>query len=131
MSNPRTNNAENSHLKNYLPVGRIKMYFGFKKKEDLEKEFSIKLNDSINILFAFYGDEGSLGVTSFIIFENNGLLYEVEASHCSCHGLEDQWEPKETTWEALDHYLQKGTKFEDFDPTCLAYLKDLVNKNLE
>lgn len=35
------------------------------------------------------------------LWEVDGKLYEVHGSHCSCHGLEDQFEPEETTWEAL------------------------------
>jgi hypothetical protein len=27
----------------------------------------------------------------------------VNGSHCSCHGLEGQWEPEETSMKALEH----------------------------
>jgi hypothetical protein len=41
-------------------------------------------------------------------FEKNGILYEVSGSHCSCYGLEDQWEPEETSIESLEHRYKEG-----------------------
>ena len=52
------------------------------------------------ILFAYYVDENYSG-DAFVLFEKNGKLFEVHGSHCSCYGLEDQWHPEETSWEAL------------------------------
>jgi hypothetical protein len=50
---------------------------------------------------AWYG-YGSYCGSALVIFEKAGKLYEVDGSHCSCYGLEGQWEPEETSWEALD-----------------------------
>ncbi len=52
------------------------------------------------ILFASYGG-GSYDGDAFVLFEENGKLYEVHGSHCSCYGLEGQWKPEETSIEAL------------------------------
>lgn len=52
------------------------------------------------ILFAEYETPSYEGY-AFVLFERDGKLYEVNGSHCSCYGLEGQWEPDETTWEAL------------------------------
>lgn len=41
------------------------------------------------------------GGDALCVYELDGKLYEVEGSHCSCNGLEGQWEPAETTAEAL------------------------------
>lgn len=38
---------------------------------------------------------------SWVVFEKDGILYEVNGSHCSCYGLEGQWEPEVTTWAAI------------------------------
>jgi len=34
---------------------------------------------------------------AFVLFRDtrDGKFYEVNASHCSCYGLEDQWQPEE------------------------------------
>lgn len=31
----------------------------------------------------------------------DGKLYEVSGEHCSCYGLEGQWNPAETSWKYL------------------------------
>lgn len=52
------------------------------------------------VLFASYEYEDYSG-KAFVIFERDGKLFEVHGGHCSCNGLEGQFEPEETTWEAL------------------------------
>lgn len=52
------------------------------------------------LLFASYGGASYEG-DAFVIYERDGKLYEVHGGHCSCYGLEGQWEPEETTWAAL------------------------------
>lgn len=78
----------------------------FKSKSDLENEFNIKLTDE-KILFAYYSDEDYSG-EAFILFLKGGKLYEVNGSHCSCYGLEGQWEPEEVVLDELIHRTKKG-----------------------
>lgn len=52
------------------------------------------------VLFAAYTYENYSG-TAIVIFERDGKLYENHGGHCSCYGLEGQWSPEETTWEAI------------------------------
>jgi hypothetical protein len=68
-----------------------------KSIEKLKQDFSNK-----EILFAWYSYEDYNG-EAVVIFKENGKLYEVRGSHCSCYGLEDQWQPEETFIEALKH----------------------------
>ena len=56
--------------------------------------------EGATILLASYTYENYTG-DAFVLFERDGKLFEVNGSHCSCYGLEDQWEPEETTKEAL------------------------------
>jgi hypothetical protein len=53
-----------------------------------------------DILFASYGG-GRYDGDAFVLFMRDGHLFEVSGSHCSCFGLEGQWGPEATTWEAL------------------------------
>lgn len=76
----------------------------------------------VNILFASYTYENYSG-TAFVLFEKGGKLYEVNGGHCSCYGLEGQWEPEETSWESI--------KIREFDSLYDGFsLKD-VEKALE
>lgn len=70
------------------------------------KEYAGEL-DGANVLLASYGRPMCSGY-AFVLFERDGKLYEVNGSHCSCYGLEDQWDPEETTVEALRHRLDIG-----------------------
>lgn len=53
-----------------------------------------------NVLFASYGGDTYNGAAT-VIFSHEDKLYEVNGSHCSCYGLEDQWEPEETDVPSL------------------------------
>lgn len=59
------------------------------------------------VLLASYTYEDYSG-DAFVLFRKGDKLYEVNGGHCSCYGLEGQWDPEETTVEALRHRLEKG-----------------------
>ena len=60
------------------------------------------------ILLASYGTPDYEGY-AFVLFRRDGKLWEVNASHCSCYGLEGQWQPEETTVDALRRRVKEGT----------------------
>jgi hypothetical protein len=68
----------------------------------------LKDYEGVNILFASYGTDNYSG-DAFVLFEKDGKLFEVNGGHCSCYGLEEQFEPEETTLEAIEMRLTKGT----------------------
>lgn len=74
----------------------------FKSSADVIEEYRMQPDalDNAVIYLAWYGYGDYCG-SSFVLFEKDGKLYEVNGSHCSCYGLEGQWEPEETSWEAL------------------------------
>lgn len=83
------------------------MYYGlFEKREDICKEFNISSFDGV-VLHAQYEYEEYDG-HAIVIFAHDGKFYYTEGAHCSCYGLEGQWEPEEMTAEALTHMLRKG-----------------------
>lgn len=92
--------------------------------KDFEIEPDVVSDDQI--LFAAYCYENYSG-SAFVVFEKEGALHEVNGSHCSCYGLEQQWTPEKTSWEALkgrsdDIYgLPSGT---------MTALKELIEEGL-
>lgn len=79
---------------------------------DVLREFKAP-NDALKgakVLLAYYhcGDY-DCDSSAFVLFKRGGKLYEVHGAHCSCHGLEGQWEPEETTLEALEQRAEKGS----------------------
>lgn len=84
-------------------------------------EFCLPENalEGCRVLLAYYhvGDYGC-DSSAFVLFERDGKLFEVNGGHCSCYGLGEQdysgtsgtqWEPEETTVEALEHRLVHGS----------------------
>ncbi|QYW02096.1 integrase [Stenotrophomonas phage Siara] len=65
------------------------------------------IKDGFHVLFAIYEQEAYEG-SAFVLIGRDGKLFEVNGSHCSCMGLEGQWEEEETTVEALRHRMEKG-----------------------
>ena len=81
-------------------------------KSQMVKDFGIDESsiDGCNILLASYGYEDYEG-DAFVLFEKDGVLFEVNGSHCSCYDLsEDQWQPEETTKAALQHRIDSGCR---------------------
>ncbi len=76
-------------------------------KDEICFEFNIDESElkGVKILWAEYDRGAFEGTgyegTAFVLFRRAGRLYTVEGGHCSCYGLEGQWEPVETTKEAL------------------------------
>lgn len=69
------------------------------------------------IIIASYTYEDYSG-SAFVLFQKEGKLFEVHGSHCSCYGLSEgdysggattQWQPEETSAEAVRHRLTIGT----------------------
>ena len=66
-----------------------------------------RLFEGVEVLLASYSYEDYSGL-AFVLFRKDGELFEVNGSHCSCYGLEDQWEPEQTTVAALRYRLDQG-----------------------
>ena len=75
-----------------------------RKYKNVELPFNV---DDIEVLLAYYSCEGYEG-TAFVLYKQDGELFEVNGGHCSCNGLEGQWTPEPTTKQALEHRMVKG-----------------------
>lgn len=88
-----------------------KTYIGWWDTEaEMIHDFRISKGDldGVEVLLAIYTGGGYDG-SAYVIFKKDNKYYTVSGSHCSCNGLEYQWEPVETTLEALklislEHY---------------------------
>lgn len=81
-------------------------------KEDgingLITDFEISKLPVPNVLFGSYSYENYSG-DAWVLVEENGKLFEVNGSHCSCYGLEQQWEKEEVCLPELEQRIVKGT----------------------
>jgi len=64
----------------------------------------------ILIAYESVGDYGC-DSSSFFLLKKARRLYEVHGSHCSCYGFEGQFDPEETTLDALKARAKKGRLF--------------------
>ncbi len=63
--------------------------------------------DGCKIIYSSYENHDYDG-HAFVLLERPSGLFEVNGGHCSCFGLEGQWEEEETSKEALMHRLKHG-----------------------
>jgi hypothetical protein len=78
------------------------MFYGlFENAGDVCKEFSISEVGG-TIIFAAYEYEDYSG-SAEVVYVSKGKFYHVSGGHCSCYGLEGQWEPEEMPLVALRH----------------------------
>jgi hypothetical protein len=76
------------------------------------------------IVFAAYGEKEAYSGDGILIWRRDGKLFETSGSHCSCNGLEESWQPEETTPDALgirklstyDHEADAIAAFESMFP---------------
>ena len=95
-------------------------------KEDIAGWFSedVEVLKGAKILFAEYYT-GNYEGSAFVLFSRHGKLYEVHGSHCSCYGLENQWNEEETSVESLEHHLNGTYGFYEMNN---AEIKTAVDK---
>ena len=104
----------------YLDLNKNNGWF-VERRSEMNK--ALEKYSNRNILFASYGTPSYEGY-AFVLFEEGGKLYEVNGSHCSCYGLENQFEPEEVSLEALEYRLVNGNLGMD-DYTEHTFAKEL------
>lgn len=104
---------------------------GFENKEDIARRFEIPVSDldDCEILFASYGGYAYEGDALVIFRGKDGNLYEVHGAHCSCYGLEGNWEPEITSFEALRHRKRDSFKTEHGEEAT-KYLLELIGESV-
>lgn len=71
--------------------------------------FDVKISEP-DVVFAAYSIDGYEG-DALVLFRQDGKLWEVSGSHCSCFGLEGQWEPEEVTLDELRHRVRAAGRY--------------------
>lgn len=71
-------------------------YDGFEDWEDVRRHFEMDEKEPTEVILARYDQECYEG-SALVIYRRGRRYYEVSGGHCSCHGLEGQWDPEEYT----------------------------------
>lgn len=88
----------------------------FDSAEDVFANFRVaeEQQAGVEILFAYYSYENYSG-DAFVLFRTaDGALWEVNGGHCSCYGLEGQWEPELTSVSELRHRMDQGRQGSEY-----------------
>lgn len=87
--------------------------FNFDDADDVLDQFNVpyEKREGVEIVAAQY-DLGDYEGSALVVFVKNDILYEVHGSHCSCYGLEDQWEPEEMSLRAFLKYKYPSPDFQ-------------------
>ena len=82
---------------------------GWNNSQDVLRDFRAPSGALKNcrVFVACYRDTDYSG-SAYVLYASGKTLYEVHGSHCSCYGLEGQWEPEDTTIDSLRHRLKHG-----------------------
>jgi len=72
----------------------------FSNWEDVQEQFHMIQPEPEEVLYAQYDIDGYEG-SADVIYRNGDMFYWVHGGHCSCYGLEDQWDPEEYSAELL------------------------------
>ena len=95
--------------------------------ETLDAEF--KNMGEPTFVFSVY-EQGGYEGDCFVIYSYDGVeFFMTSGSHCSCFGLEGQWSPDETTYEALRHIFTEGSTYgvqESYKDRVLAWLEHVA-----
>lgn len=81
----------------------MQVYRGdWNSKEDLLSDFRIHASEleGCTVLYAWY-EYADYSGSAFVLYKKGDKLFEVNGGHCSCYGLEGQWEPEETFVDAI------------------------------
>jgi hypothetical protein len=94
--------------------------------DDIRIQFEMKdpFPEPEEVLYAMYDNEGYDGY-AHVIYRNGNMIYSVTGSHCSCYGLEDQWDPEEYTPELFIAAWERGNWYRDLPDTVIQRVKEL------
>lgn len=91
----------------------------FKSWSDVAREFDISNHYKNEPMYAYaiYNVDDYSGC-AFVVFKKYNKWYSVSASHCSCYGLEDQFNPEEFSPEL---YFKGKNKDRDLIGSYLVF----------
>ncbi len=104
----------------------------FADAEDVFSSFQVPSGDreGVRVLYADYDCHDYEG-SAFVFFLQKGKFYTVSGSHCSCYGLEDQWDPEEITIAEIRHYGDKSSAGHWSTGEILKAVESVAHLNLD
>lgn len=108
--------------------GNAKMFYNdFETVEDVVSSYGkgSSVLFEATVIHADYTYEDYSG-SSYVLYWKDGQFYEVYGSHCSCYGLEDQWDPEPTTLVELMALADRGSLDDQVLLDLQTFLKNMA-----
>ncbi len=95
--------------------------------EDVERDFGLEVGalKNVKVIVAAY-DQPDYEGSAFVLLKRGRKYFEVNGSHCSCMGLEEQWSEEEVTLKELRHRVKEGNLGHWLQESELAVLEALA-----
>lgn len=74
---------------------------------DVQREFEMSVPVPDQVIFAEYNTPAYEGYAN-VIYRNGDRFYWAYGSHCSCYGLEGQWDPEEYDARSMIDVMRRG-----------------------
>ena len=74
----------------------------------VQEEFATDAPEPFKVLLADYSYEDYSGDAIVLWQEADGRIGYVSGGHCSCHGLEGQWDPEIHTADEIRQMIERG-----------------------
>jgi hypothetical protein len=83
------------------------VYDGFDDWKDIQEQFEMDDPEPDEVLYASYEREYYEGWSN-VVYRIGDKFYKNYAAHCSCYGLEGQWEPEDYSAELFVKAYEKS-----------------------
>lgn len=92
--------------------------------DDMLRDFAVDKSvlEGYQVIVAAYTYECYSG-SAFVLLKKGHKYYEVHGSHCSCYGLEDQFDIEESSKASLKHRVEQGESYGMFS-AAIGTLKE-------
>jgi hypothetical protein len=96
----------------------------FQSWADVQREYEMDWAEPDEVLYANYSYEDYTG-DSDVVYRNGPSIFWQRGSHCSCFGLEGQWDPEEYSPELFVEAWERRN-WHNIPETVLDRVKELM-----
>lgn len=83
----------------------------FQSWRDVQSQYDMQEHEPDEVIYAQYSYECYSGHSN-VVYRNGDRFYWVRGSHCSCYGLEGQWNPEEYSANQFIEAYNRGNWWE-------------------
>lgn len=91
---------------------------------DVQREYDMDWSEPDEVLYADYSYEAYEGWSN-VIYRNGPSIFWQRGGHCSCYGLEGQWDPEEYSPELFVAVWERAN-YRDIPSSVLERVKEML-----